>query len=100
VSNFKPQKPDFEAGNLETMSKLFLELSLVCDAAKTWRDLQHEAEIDRLRKLVADAAVREIEWAARLLEACDLFDFKESGTTGVAKSQRMRIKELRKRAEP
>jgi hypothetical protein len=39
----------------------------------------------------------------RLLEACDLFDFKEEVRvppfTGIARSQRMRVKELRAIAE-
>jgi hypothetical protein len=49
----KMNKPPFGPGDLETMNKLFLELSLVCDGATTWREMQQGQEIARLNDQLA-----------------------------------------------
>ncbi len=42
--------PKFGLGDLETLNKLYLELSLVCMGATSWREQQYEAEIARLNE--------------------------------------------------
>ncbi len=46
--------PPFGPGDLEILNKLYLELSLVCEGATSWRECQYETEIARLSSLVAD----------------------------------------------
>jgi hypothetical protein len=62
------------------------------------------AEIGTLKAALAATSLTDLELRTRLLEACDLFahkaDYSAHGNSGgVAKSQRMRINELRKLAE-
>jgi len=62
------------------------------------------AEVERLKAALAATSITDLELRTRLLEACDLFTHKADlgpygGVAGIAKSQRMRINELRKLAE-
>jgi len=74
------------------------------DAIKGWEGQRAAmiAEIGTLKAALAATSITDLELRTRLLEACDLFSHKVEGqptSPGVAKSQRMRINELRKLAE-
>ena len=62
-----------------------------------------KGERDRLSGLVKDAALRDMVWATRLLEACDIADqliSARGGLTAELRTKSQRIAELRKLAEP
>lgn len=46
--------PAFQPGDLESLNRLYLELSLVCVGARTWRDIENEREISRLNSRLAE----------------------------------------------